>query len=75
MEVKHIERGRYLGNIDIPRSIDTMTVGETWHINPAHVRMQTVRNCCSRANRSSDKVFSTSCPGYSDPCITVVRIR
>lgn len=75
MEVKHIERGRYLGNIDIPGSISTMDVGEIWHINPSCVRIGTVRNACSVANRTSHKFFSVNCPGYTDPCITITRLK
>ena len=64
-----------MGRIDVTNSIATMAVGEIWHINPTCVNMQTVRNACSIANRLSDKLFSASCPGYTEPCITVKRIR
>lgn len=75
MDIFHIERGRYLGNIDIPRSLQTMEPGEVWHINPRLVNIRSVRNCCSLATRAGDKVFSASCPGYSCPTITIRRLR
>lgn len=75
MDIFYIERGRYMGRIDVPKSLDTMEVGEIWHINPSVVKMQSIRNCCSIANRDSDKVFSASCPGFSDPCITIRRLK
>lgn len=75
MEILHIERGKYMGNIDLPGSLSTMSTGEVWHLNPAVVKMGTVRNVCSRLNTSTEKVFSASCPGYSDPFITITRIR
>lgn len=64
-----------MGRVDVLRSIDTMEKGEVWHINPACVNMQTVRNCCSIANKTTDKCFSASCPGYEEPCITVIRTK
>lgn len=75
MDTKYIQRGRFMGRIDITNSIATMEPGEIWHINPTCVNMQSVRNACSRANSSTDKLFSASCPGFSEPCITVTRIR
>ena len=75
METKFIENGRYLGNIDVPATIQTMEVGEKWHINPRLVNLRSVRNACSLANTRTDKSFSVSCPGYTDPCITIIRTR
>ena len=75
MEVLHIERGKYQGNIDIPGSLRTMSTGEIWHINPSQVKMNTVRNVCSRLNSSTDMFFTASCPGFSEPCITVRRLK
>ena len=63
-----------MGRIDIPSSLQTMERGEIWRINPTLVKMQTVRNCCSMASKG-DKVFSASCPGYTDPCITITRLK
>ena len=75
MEVFYIERGKYQGNIDIPNSLRTMDTGETWHINPSLVKMDTVRNVCSRLNSSTEMFFSASCPGFTEPCITVKRLK
>lgn len=75
MEIHYIERGRFQGRIDVPRSIQTMSRGETWHINPSCIKMQTVRNCCSLANTSTDRLYTVSCPGFTEPCITVKRLK
>lgn len=71
----YIERGIYAGRVDVPRTIATMDVGEAWKIPPRSVKLQSVRNACSVVNRSTDKFFSVSCPGFSDPVITVTRIK
>lgn len=75
MDTKYIQRGRFAGHIDVPGTLQTMEVGEIWHLNPVCAKMQTVRNCCSIVNRSSSKMFSASCPGYTDPFITITRLR
>ena len=49
METKYIENGRYLGNIDVPGSAKTMTVGERWSINPQLVNLRSVRNAIRSA--------------------------
>lgn len=75
METKRIENGRYMGNIDVAGSAQTMVVGERWRINPHLVNLRSVRNAISLLNTRTDKFFSVSCPGYTDPCITITRIR
>ena len=75
MEVKIIERGNYKGRIDVPRSLETMSRGESWQISEGDVNLRTVRNHCSRATTSSEKVFSCQCPGLNEPFITIKRIR
>lgn len=75
METKFIEHGRYLGNLDVPGTIQTMAVGEVWHINPRLANIKSVRNACSLMNTRTDMSFSVSCPGFTDPCITITRIR
>lgn len=75
METKYIENGRYLGNIDVPGSAKTMEVGERWSINPRQVNLRSVRNALSLLNTRTDMLFSVSCPGYTDPCITITRLK
>ena len=75
MNIQYIERGRYSGRIDVPRTLETMSVGESWRINPNLVNMRSIRNCCSNATRNSDKVFAASCPGFSDPFVKITRLR
>lgn len=75
METKRIENGRYMGNIDVPGSARTMAVGERWFINPRQVNLRSVRNAMSLLNTRTDMFFSVSCPGYTDPCITITRIK
>ena len=75
METKFIERGRYRGNIDIPGSVTTMSTGEIWHINPTLVNLRSVRNACSLLNSNTEMVFSVNCPGYTEPCIKITRIK
>lgn len=75
MNKVYIERGNYAGRVDVPRTIATMEAGEEWHIAPDAVRLQSVRNVCSQANRMTDKYFRVSCPGISFPFITVKRIK
>lgn len=75
METKRIENGRYMGNIDVPGSAKTMTVGERWSINPQLVNLRSVRNAMSLLNTRTDMFFSVSCPGYTDPCITITRLK
>ena len=75
METKRIENGRYMGNIDVPGSARTMTVGERWSINPQLVNLRSVRNAMSLLNTRTDMLFSVKCPGYTDPCITITRLK
>ena len=74
MTTIYTERGRYMGRISVAKTIRTMEPGEEWHINPDQVNMQTVRNCCSEASKGP-MLFRSSCPGFSDPCITIKRIK
>lgn len=75
MEVKRIERGNYRGRIDVLRSLDTMSIGESWHLDDQNVNIRTIRNCCSKATNANGKVFSCKCPGYTENWITIRRIR
>ena len=75
MEIKIIERGKYKGNIDVPGSIDTMAVGEVWRIAPERANLGSIRRACSVAGAALGKAFSVNCPGYTEPCITITRIR
>lgn len=75
MQTKYIENGRYLGHLDIPGSIKTMEPGEVWHINPRQANLASVRNACSLMNARTEMSFSVSCPGFTDPFITITRVR
>jgi len=75
MQTKRIENGRYMGNIDVPGSAKTMAVGERWFINPRQVNLRSVRNAMSLLNTRTDMFFSVNCPGYTDPCITITRLK
>jgi len=75
MNIQYIERGRYIGRLDVPKTMETMAVGEIWRIHPNLVNMRSVRNCCSKATTQTDKVFTASCPGFSDPFVKITRIR
>lgn len=75
MEIKHHERGLYRGCIDLRRSMQTMNVGEEWQIPEGTFTLQTVRNACSLLSRESDMLFTSQCPGFTEPYIKVVRIK
>ncbi len=75
MEIKRIERGNHRGNIDLLRSLDTMSVGESWRIPEGSLNLRTVRNCCSVATNRGEKVFSCQCPGLTENFIKITRIR
>lgn len=75
MEIKRQERGRFRGNIDIMATMDTMQVGETWRVKEGVVALRTIRNCVSTATNRGDKVFTSQCPGLTEPWITIRRIR
>ena len=75
MEVKIIERGNRRGHIDLMRSLETLAIGEVWHIDEKAVNLRTARNCCSRATNANGKVFSCQCPGLTENFITIRRIR
>lgn len=74
MKVFRIQRGKYKGRIDVPRSMDTMEVGEKWLINPDDAVMQSVRNKVSIANQG-DKRFEAHCPAYDEPFISIIRMK
>ena len=75
MEIKLQERGRFRGNLDLQASMDTMIVGERWRIPEDALNIRTIRNAVSKANRVTDKVFSSQCAGLTDPFITITRIH
>lgn len=75
MEIKRQERGRYRGRLDLLRTLETMAPGESWQIPSGQIALRTVRNVTSVATRTTDKVFTSQCPGLTQPYITIRRIR
>ena len=75
MEIKQHERGRFRGRIDLPRSMETMAIGESWQIPEGLINLRTVRNVCSVLTRTTDKVYTSQCPGLTERYITIRRIR
>lgn len=75
MEIKIIERGRYKGRIDVPGSVETLSVGEEWRIAPVLANLASIRRACSIAGHALGRTFSVNCPGYSDPYIKITRTK
>lgn len=75
MEIKRIERGRYRGHLDLLGTMETMAPGETWQIPAGQIALRTVRNVTSVVTRTTEKVFTSQCPGLTQPYITIRRIR
>jgi len=75
MEIKRIERGRFRGRLDLLGSMETMEPGESWEIPIGEISLRTARNVTSVATRTTDKVFTSQCPGLTQPYITIRRIR
>ncbi len=75
MEIKRQERGRRRGNIDFLATLDTMEVGETWQVGDGIVALRTIRNHVSAANTRGDKVFTSQCPGLTEPWTTIKRLK
>lgn len=75
MEIKRHERGRYRGRINWISTFDTMERGEEYIIPECDVALQTIRNAVSMASKTSDKVFTSQCAGFTFPFIRVKRIR
>ena len=75
MKVQHYERGRFKGQVDLTGSIQTMSVVETWKLDPETTNLRTVRNVCSLASKLTDKVFTAQCPGLTENYIKITRLR
>lgn len=75
MEIKHHERGPFRGRLDLPRSMATMAIGESWQIPEGAISLRTVRNVCSVLTRTTEKVYTSRCPGLTERYITIRRIR
>lgn len=75
MEIKIQERGRYRGNLDLRGTMETMSIGEHWQIPEDAINLRTVRNVVSLATRTTDKVFTSQCPGLTEPFITITRLH
>lgn len=75
MEIKRQERGRYRGRLDLLRTMETMEPGESWQIPAGQIALRTIRNVTSVVTRTTDKVFTSQCPGLTENYITIRRIR
>lgn len=53
----------------------TMAIGESWQIPEGAISLRTVRNVCSVLTRTTEKVYTSRCPGLTERYITIRRIR
>lgn len=71
-----IQRGKYAGNLDVPKLLSQMTVGQTVKLDPSYAFAPSIRNRCSMYNSNgSGRRFEVHNPSVDDPYIIITRTK
>jgi len=68
-------RGQFKGKINMAKTIESMKVGDVWETSIDDVRLESVRNLCTRYARISEEEFTVSSPKSFGKKIIVTRTK